>query len=289
MKRENILKLSAATLAIIGTGCILFNAAAESVIVAKAGQVYTVSTSYQVPAAPAAVLPEPKTNGESVGAINYHLSMDSLNKETPTEKDLTMEEAAATGAQYLKDIFGLDLEGAYVYMYYSSGTETFPRAFWSADVLFEEAQTPESTRWTFFIDAVTGELFNIGHSRHLDASPSLAYNPALEKDFGIYEELAKQITENCNLLSGPIDRVEYNGQGYSGNDPDITMNAIGENGEIVIISFSRYDQALLGIITNSSHKISEDALDDLMKDWKEHGEDITMDYTSTEVLQVPVK
>ena len=51
MKRENILKLSATTLAIIGTGCILFNAAAESVIVAKSDKVYTLSTTYKVTAA----------------------------------------------------------------------------------------------------------------------------------------------------------------------------------------------------------------------------------------------
>ena len=67
---------------------------------------------------------------------DYHVSMDRLNTGTPTELDLTMEEAAQKGAQYLESLYGLDLEGAYVYMMYSPGTVTFPRAFWCADVLF---------------------------------------------------------------------------------------------------------------------------------------------------------
>ncbi len=259
MKRENILKLSATTLAIIGTGCILFNAAAESVIVAKADQVYTVSTSYQVPAASAAALSAPKTNEENNEAVNYQVLVDSLGSETPTEKDLTMEEAAAASAQYLKDIFGLDLEGAYVYMSYSQGTVTFPRAFWTASVSFEEIRTPESTRWGCFIDAVTGELFTASHSRHLDANPSLAYDAELAKDDNGYAQLAKQIAEKCNLLSSPIARVEYGCQGYTGNDPDIAMNVLGENGEIAVISFSRYDQTLLGILTNSACEVQESA------------------------------
>lgn len=74
-----------------------------------------------------------------------------------------------------------------------------------------------------------------------------------------YAQLAKQIAEKCNLLSGPIARVEYGCQGYTGNDPDIAMNVLGENGEIAVISFSRYDQTLLGILTNSACEVQESA------------------------------
>lgn len=94
----------------------------------------------------------------------------------------------------------MDLEGAYVYMMYYPGTETFPRAFWSADVLFEEAQKPESTRWGYMIDAVTGELFNIGYSRQLDANPPLGYDGALEKDYSVYAELARRKVESVVFM-----------------------------------------------------------------------------------------
>ena len=261
MKQKNILKLTATTLAIIGVGTILFNSAAEVTLAANGGKVETVPTSYQVWARPETVLPETEIKGESSGKANYSVSMDSLNTGTPTDVDLTMEEAAEEGAQYLSNIFGLDLEGAYVYMSYCPGTETFSRAFWSGDVLFQKEQTPESTGWTYMLDAVTGELFNICYGRQLDVSVPLGYDEALEKDYHLYAELAKKKVEECKLIESPVDRVDYNCQGYSGNDPTISVDVIGENGEIVNMSFSRYDQMFLGLITDTSRKITESSLD----------------------------
>lgn len=264
MENKNILKLTAATFAIIGAGTIFFNMATEAVMAAEVGKVETVPTSYQVSDSVAPSLPAPEQKEVGGGEVNYHLKMDSLNTGTPTDVDMTIEEAAEAGAGYLRSIYGLDLEGAYVYMMYYPGTETFPRAFWSGDVLFEEAQKPESTRWTYMIDAVTGELFNLSYGRQLDANPSLGYDAALEKDYGVYAELARKKTEECGLIDGPVDRVEYNCQGYGGNDPDITVDVIGKRGEIVSMTFSRYDQTFLGLITDTSRRISESALDDLI-------------------------
>ena len=59
----------------------------------------------------------------------------------------------------------------------------------------------------------------------------------------------------------PVDRVEYNCQGYSGNDPTIAVDVIGENGESVNMSFSRYDQMFLGLITDTSRTVTESALE----------------------------
>lgn len=261
MKQKNILKLTAATFAIIGAGTLLFNSAAEMALAANNGKVDTVPTSYQVADSLDIALPESDIKGESGGKVNYSVSMDSLNTGTPTDTDLTMEEAAKAGNQYLKNIFGLDLEGAYVYMSYYPGTETFPRAFWSGDVLFQKEQTPESTRWTYMIDAVTGELFNIGYGRQLDVSVPLGPDAALEKNYQLYAELAKKKVEECGLIDSPVDRVEYNCQGYAGNDPTIAVDVIGKNGEIVNMDFSRYDQTFLGLITDTSRKITESAFD----------------------------
>ena len=268
MKQKNILKLTAATFAIIGAGTILFNSAAEVTLAANNGKVEKVPTSYQVADSLETTVPKVTENGRdqessSVKKVNYTLSMDDLNTGTPTDTDLTMEEAAEAGAAYLKKIFGVDLEGAYVYMSYYPGTETFPRAFWSADVLFEKEQTPESTRWTYMIDAVTGELFNICHSRRLEVNVPLGYDKALEKDYSIYAELARKKVEEWKLIDSPVEKVEYNCQGYSGNDPTIAVNVIGKNGEIINMDFSRYDQTFLGLITDSSRKVTESALENL--------------------------
>lgn len=268
MKQKNILKLTAATFAIIGAGTILFNSAAEVTLAANNGKVEKVPTSYQVADSLETTVPKVTENGRdqessSVKKVNYTLSMDDLNTGTPTDTDLTMEEAAEAGAAYLKKIFGVDLEGAYVYMSYYPGTETFPRAFWSADVLFQKEQTPESTRWTYMIDAVTGELFNICHSRRLEVNVPLGYDKALEKDYSNYAELARKKVEEWKLIDSPVEKVEYNCQGYSGNDPTIAVNVIGKNGEIINMDFSRYDQTFLGLITDSSRKVTESALENL--------------------------
>ncbi|GFI04504.1 hypothetical protein AALA79_01190 [Lachnospiraceae bacterium 64-25] len=265
MKQKNILKLTAATFAIIGAGTILFNSAAEVTLAANNGKVVKVPTSYQVADSLETTLPKVTEDGKDKESgsvkVNYTLSLDSLNTGTPTDTDLTIEEAAEAGRQYLGNIFGLDLEGAYVYMSYCPGTETFPRAFWSGDVLFQKEQKPESTRWTYMIDAVTGELFNIGYDRQLDVSVPLGCDKALEKDYSAYAELAQKKVEECKLIDSPIERVEYNCQGYSGNNPTIAVDVIGKNGEIVNMAFSRYDQTFLGLITDTSRRIAESAFD----------------------------
>lgn len=261
MKQNNIFKLASATFAIICAGTILFNSGAEMTLAANNGKVEKVQTSYKVSDSLETELPKSEIIEEGGGKVNYTLNMDSLNIGTPTDTDLTMEEAAEAGNQYLKNIFGLDLEGAYVYMSYCPGTETFNRAFWSGDVLFQKDQKPESTRWTYMIDAVTGELFNICFGRQLDVSVQLGYDAVLEKDYCLYAQLAQKKTEECKLMDSPVDRVEYNCQGYSGNDPTITLDVIGENGEIVNMSFSRYDQKFLGLITDTSRKVAESVLD----------------------------
>lgn len=283
MKQKNIFKLTAATAAIIGAGTILFYAASEVTLAANEGKVEMVATTYRVPESSETVLPvqeemeekeeeqkaqkqEEKKKAEKQvekGTVNYTLSLDSLNTGTPADTDLTMEEAAKIGAGYLKEIFGLDLDGAYVYMSYYPGTQTFPRPFWSADVLFEKEQKPESTRWDYMVDAVTGELFNISHGRQLGVNVPLGMDAALEKDYSQYAELAKKKVAECKLIDGSINRVEYNCQGYQCNDPTITVDVIGENGEIVNMTFSRYDQAFLGLITDTSRKITESALEHL--------------------------
>ena len=264
--KKNVLKLTAATFSIIGAGIILFNSAAEMALAANNGKVEKVPTSYQVSDSLETALPKPETKEEDGGKVNYFVSMDSLNTGTPTDTDLTMEEAAETGNQYLKDIFGLDLEGAYVSMSYNPGTVTFPRAFWDGDVRFgEEVKTDDDT-WHFFIDAVTGELFMLSCSETLDVDVQLGYDSSLENNYGVYAEAAKEIAERCDLVGGPVADVKYGSQGYGSNNPDITMEVYGENGQIANLTFSRYNQRFLGLITDTSRVITDRAMEDLMKE-----------------------
>lgn len=287
-------KIAAAVVAVSSIGAGIFGLMAEMTTEAGLSGVEKIPTSYHVPAATS--IPEMETaeemtknnhesgdaaenksggtgreagdNGsdETAGERNYHVSMSSLNTGEPTSIDLTMEEAAALGMKYLEDIMNFDEKGVNVYMSYDSGTETFPRAFWDGDVRFgEEVKTDDDT-WHFFIDAVTGELFMIGCTETLDVDVPLGYDASLENNYGIYAEEAKKVAERCNLVGGAVKEVKYGSQGYGSNNPDITMEVYGENGQMALFTFSRYNQRLLGIITDTSNKITEKAMEDLMKE-----------------------
>ena len=106
--KKNISKLTAATFAIMGAGIILFNSATEIALIANNGKVEKVPTSYQISNSLQTVLPKAETKEKGSEKVNYFVSMDSLNTGTPTNTDLTMEEAAEVGSKYLENIFGLD-------------------------------------------------------------------------------------------------------------------------------------------------------------------------------------
>ena len=97
----------------------------------------------------------------------------------------------------------------------------------------------------------------------MEVNVPLGYDKALEKDYSIYAELARKKVEEWKLIDSPVEKVEYNCQGYSGNDPTIAVNVIGKNGEIINMDFSRYDQTFLGLITDSSRKVTESVLENL--------------------------
>ena len=270
--------IAAALLAFSGISAGLFSLTAELTTQAGLSGTEKVSTSYHVPAVfSVPEIPEvnetaakegkgdaeSKTDIGTGSKANYQVSMSSLNTEEPTSIDLTMEQAAALGIKYLEDIMDFDAEGVNVYMIYNSGTITFPRAFWSGDVRFgAEVKTDDDT-WSFCIDAVTGELFMIGCTETLDVNVPLGYDSSLETNYGIYAEAAKKLAERCNLVDGPVADVKYGCQGYSSNDPDITVKVEGSSGRWVGMKFSRYNQRFLGLSTDTSDEIAEKAMEDL--------------------------
>ena len=271
MKKENsnrsYLKVAAAALLVSSIGAGVFGVAASAGAEKQLDSVEKIPTSYQVPAVfSGPEVPTAAEVEETGTALQYQVAESSLNTGTPTETDLSMEEAAALGMKYLEDIMGFDKEGANVYMSYDSGTVTFPRAFWDGDVRFgEEVKTDDDT-WHFFIDAVTGELFMLSCSETLDVDVQLGYDSSLENNYGVYAEAAKEIAERCDLVGGPVADVKYGSQGNGSNNPDITMEVYGENGQIANLTFSRYNQRFLGLITDTSRVITDRAMEDLMKE-----------------------
>jgi len=174
----------------------------------------------------------------TIGSID----LEYYSRQIPTSKDMPKEEAAEIGAQALWSIYGVSLEGQVVEMGYDKGNENLPRSSWDADVLIDGKRS-----YYFWVDAVTGDLFSIGRNRTLDENVSVAYDKALAENYSEYADLAMNLAVKCDVVHGKVASVEYNCQGYSSNDPDITFDIKGENGEIALMTLSRYDKALIGI------------------------------------------
>jgi len=173
--------------------------------------------------------------------------------QPPTGTDLSKEAAAEVGAQALWNLFGVNLEGQTIEMGYQPANEIVPRARWYADVLIDGER-----RYTFSVDSVTGELLTIGVARVLDVNVSVSFDPALGKDPGEFVALAKQLAEKYGVVHGAVQSAQYAGQGYSNNDPTISVEISGENGEVALMTFSRYDRSLLGISYPPEYKSVRD-------------------------------
>lgn len=253
-KKKFFGKSAALALTLIGVSAVSFNVLAEGTMAAELARPQSIPTTYNVTPSEEAKAPE------GYKKADYTIIMEDYS-ETPTSKDLTAEEAAELGAQMLWEIYGADLDGAYIYMGYCSGTETFNRPFWSGDVRFSKKRTPSDFTYSFMLDSVSGDRFNVGQSKQLDVKVPLGADSSLEKDHSEYDKLAVKAAEDYNLVHGAVASTEYNCQGYgSNNNPDITIDVIGTNGERATLTFSRYDQELMGILFDSSRRISDNSL-----------------------------
>lgn len=255
-EKHGLKKTLLAAAVVIGSGTLLFQGLTQAATEIEGNRSSTVPTSYasvagDPPPAAQSGLPEGYRKANySVGAIDLEYYLD----QAPTSKDMNREEAAEIGARTLWEIFGLDLEDQAIEIGYQRATESLPRSNWYADVLIEGQRT-----YSFSVDSVTGELFSAGWARTLDNPVSVAFDAALQRNPQEYVDLAKRLAEKYNVVNGAVKTAEYNGQGYSGNDPTISVNVTGENGEIALMSFSRYDRALLGIVYDGMYKPSLEA------------------------------
>jgi len=235
---KHVKKSVLAAVMIIGAGTMMFQGFTQVVAAAEYNKINTVPTSY-VSYMDQSSRTAKNSLPEGYKKANY----------TPTSKDMAKKDAAEIGAQALWSVYGLSLEGQVVEMGYQSATDSLPRSSWYADVLINGERS-----YYFEVDSVTGELFGVGHSRTLNKNVSVAFDAALDKNPQEYAALAEETAEKLNVVHGAVAAAEYNGQGYSSNDPSISFNIKGENGEVALMTFSRYDKALLGIGYSAGYK-----------------------------------
>ncbi len=254
--RKSVKRTMLAGALVIGASTLVFQGFIQAATATELHKTSSVPTHYATHAVGSS---HAAPNGLPTGyqPANYtvgDIDLEYYQNQTPTSADMAKEEAAEIGAQALWAVFGLNLEGQVIEMGYQPATENLPRSNWYADVLIDGKRS-----YSFSVDSVTGELFTIGHDRALETEVSVAFDPALDQNPQEYVELASELAEKYNVVHSAVTSVEYNGQGYSNNDPTISLDIKGENGEIALMSFSRYDKALLGISYNAEYKAALEA------------------------------
>ncbi|MFC5590725.1 hypothetical protein ACFPRA_17615 [Sporosarcina soli] len=251
-ERNGVKKTILTATVVIGASTLLSMGILQGATAAEFNKTKTIPTSYTSYVGDGSQtvqnsLPEGyKPANYTIGAID----LDYYRNQTPMSKDMDKEDAAEIGAQAIWRVFDANLEGQVVEMGYQQATDSQPRSTWYAEVLINGERS-----YYFSVDSVTGELFSVGRwDRTLEVNVSVAFDPALDKNPQEFVTLAKELAEKHNVVHGAVKLVEYNGQGYSNNDPTISVDITGENGEIALMTFSRYDKELLGISYSASYK-----------------------------------
>lgn len=266
-ERKGVKKTILTATVVIGASTLLSMGILEAATAAEFNKTKTIPTNYAsyVEDGSQTVqnnLPEGyKPANYTIGTID----LEYYRNQVPMSKDMGKEDAAEIGAKALWSVFDANLEGQVVEMGYQQATDSQPRSTWYAEVLINGERS-----YYFSVDSVTGELFSVGRwDRTLEVKVSVAFDPALDKNPQEFVTLAKELAEKHNVVHGEIKSVEYNGQGYSVNDPTISVDITGENGEIALMTFSRYDKELLGIVYSGSYKPTLEHSEKLLKKLQE--------------------
>ncbi|MED1915086.1 hypothetical protein P4V64_07200 [Bacillus thuringiensis] len=226
-----------AATAIIGTSTLLFQGFVQVVTASDFNKTNTIPTSYANYAVTSSQTPQ---NSLPPGYKKANYTVNAMNNQKPTSKDLTKEAAAEIGAKALWGMYALSLEGKVVEMRYQQPREDLPRAQW-----YGEVKINDKLNYYFMIDAVTGEYFSMFRERTFIEKET--YDEELAKNPQEYVDLAKKAAEKFNIVNGPVKSAVYKIQSMvENNDPIISVEITGENGEIATVYIARRDKEFIG-------------------------------------------
>ncbi|MED1780419.1 hypothetical protein P4V43_01110 [Brevibacillus fortis] len=237
-----------AAAAIIGTSTLLFQGMVQVVTAANYNKTDTVPTSYAKSVDAPSQTPQ---NSLPPGYKKTNYTVKAMNNQMPTSKDITKEAAAEIGAKALWEIYALSLEGKVVEMRYQQPREDLPRAQWYGEVIIND-----KLNYSFMIDAVTGEYFDMFRERTFIEKET--YDEELAKNPQEYVDLAKKAAEKYNIVHGPVKSAVYKIQSMvENNDPLMSVEVTGENGEIATVYIARNDKEFIGATYHAKEKYKD--------------------------------
>lgn len=253
-KGKQFKKTILAATMIIGASTMIFQGLTQAAAAAEYNKTDTIPTSYvNVDASSSKELPEgyEKANYSIKWIKPYY---ENIENKTPSEKDLTKEEAAELAAQYLWQAYGVNLEGQTIEMHWRD--DGLP--MWDAQVKMEGQDYHDGYRvdgYSVRIDSVTGDLLHVYMNRTLEEKVNA---DSIDKDESKYEPTAKELAEKYDVVHGDIEAINCVGQAYDSIEGDvlISFKIQGKNGEVAFITFSQYDGVLEQIEYNDHYKFN---------------------------------
>jgi len=205
-EEKHLKKTFLAAAMIIGASTMVFQGFTQVAAAAEYNKTNTIPTSYAsyTDVSSKTALPEGyKKANYTVGSID----LPYYANKTPKKKDLTKEAAAELAAQYLWQMYGADMEGQTIEMGYDMAADNTPRPRWTADVKMKGLDYNEGYRvdsYEVVMDSVTGELFNIGMGRTLEAKVKAAPDASLDESK--YEAVAKKLAEKYISFTATLNQ-----------------------------------------------------------------------------------
>ncbi|MGS0763766.1 hypothetical protein [Syntrophomonas curvata] len=234
-------KVALGTAAIIGICALVFSGITQVAKASLVNQTNTIPTAYSTTGSHS----EQHAIPEGYAKASYQVKLSEFSGR-PGDKDMSMEEAAELGAQNLWRFFKVNLDGKTIEMSYTANSSFNPRAEWMGIIFNGEVPS-----YSFLVDAVTGEYRAVGQSKYWSGDINVGMDQTLIKNHRQYAALARAAAEKFQLVSGKIVAADYYGQGYTyfkqSVNPDITMTVKSDSGQEARITFSRYNQELLGV------------------------------------------
>ncbi|MFA9467046.1 MAG: hypothetical protein ACERKN_22565 [Velocimicrobium sp.] len=266
-KREGktlIKTIMVATL-IVGASTLIFQGLTQVVVAEAYNKTNIIPTNYLN----CSDVTSPETLLEGYTKANYtveSIDLEYYQNNVPAQKDITQKEAAELVAQSLWLIYGANMEKQTIEMGYSPAMENLPRPTWTAHIEMKNKDYHDGyyvESYDVTIDSVTGVLLNIGMTRGLEAK--VKAGPDSSIDESEFEAIAKELAEKYNIVHSDIESITCTGQGASFptntietyGDPEISFEIKGTNGEVALMSISRYDKVLNSIMFNGSYKYSK--------------------------------
>ncbi len=173
--------------------------------------------------------------------VNYKTVMED-GSPLPDKSAVSMDEAAKTGVKDLIRIFNFDAKDKTINMWYCPIGETCVSSEWMGHIDFDSNVT-----YYFTVDAITGKISATCRDIRLNKSVNKGFDESLPNNCEEYKELAEKTIKQYNILPNDIKLIEYEGQGYSNDNPDIQIKAMDIDGNETQLSFSRHDKRLLQV------------------------------------------